>query len=37
MGAKHLDYGVTNEMYDWVGECLVATLAEVADGAVYGV
>ncbi len=30
MGAKHLDYGVTNEMYDWVGECLVATLAEVA-------
>src|SRR5690242_14195646 len=24
LGAKHLDYGVTNEMYGWVGECLLA-------------
>jgi hemoglobin-like flavoprotein len=30
LGAKHLDYGVTEEMYGWVGECLLATLAEVA-------
>ncbi|MET0340240.1 MAG: globin domain-containing protein [Polyangiales bacterium] len=30
MGRKHLDYGVTYEMYDWVGECLLATLAEIA-------
>ena len=30
LGAKHLDYGVTDEMYGWVGECLLATLAEVA-------
>jgi hemoglobin-like flavoprotein len=30
LGAKHADYGVTDEMYDWVGECLLATLAEVA-------
>jgi hemoglobin-like flavoprotein len=30
MGAKHLDYGVTDEMYEWVGESLLATLAEVA-------
>ena len=30
MGAKHLDYGVTEEMYDWVGASLLATLAEVA-------
>lgn len=28
VGAKHLDYGVTDEMYPWVGESLVATLAE---------
>ncbi len=30
LGSKHLDYGVTVEMYDWVGECLLATLAETA-------
>jgi hemoglobin-like flavoprotein len=30
MGAKHVDYGVTDEMYGWVGESLLATLAEVA-------
>lgn len=30
MGAKHVDYGVTEEMYDWVGASLLATLAEVA-------
>lgn len=30
LGAKHVDYGVTAEMYPWVGECLVAALAEVA-------
>ncbi len=28
LGAKHLDYGVTREMYDWVGDSLLATLAE---------
>jgi hemoglobin-like flavoprotein len=32
MGAKHVDYGVKDEMYAWVGECLLATLAEVAAG-----
>ena len=30
MGAKHVDYGVTAEMYPWVGECLIATLKEIA-------
>ena len=30
LGAKHVEYGVTAEMYDWVGEALIATLAEVA-------
>lgn len=30
MGAKHVEYGVTAEMYPWVGECLLATLAEIA-------
>jgi hemoglobin-like flavoprotein len=30
MGAKHIEYGVTNEMYDYVGDSLLATLAEVA-------
>jgi hemoglobin-like flavoprotein len=30
MGIKHVDYGVTPEMYPWVGEALVATLAEVS-------
>ncbi|MBN9161262.1 MAG: flavohemoprotein [Myxococcales bacterium] len=28
LGAKHVDYGVTREMYDWVGDSLLATLAE---------
>jgi hemoglobin-like flavoprotein len=28
VGAKHVSYGVTDEMYPMVGECLVATLAE---------
>src|SRR5262245_2819137 len=30
LGAKHVDYGVTDEMYDWVGQCLIAALAEIA-------
>jgi hemoglobin-like flavoprotein len=30
LGAKHVDYGVTREMYDWVGASLLATLGEVA-------
>jgi hemoglobin-like flavoprotein len=30
LGARHLDYGVTDEMYGWVGESLLAALAEVA-------
>ena len=30
LGAKHRGYGVTNEMYGWVGASLLATLAEVA-------
>lgn len=30
LGAKHADYGVSDEMYDWVAESLLATLAEVA-------
>ena len=30
LGKRHLDYGITEEMYDWVGEALIATLAEVA-------
>ena len=30
MGAKHVDYGVTDEMYAWVGDALLSTLAEVA-------
>jgi hemoglobin-like flavoprotein len=33
MGRKHLDYGVTTEMYAWVGESLLATLAEIAQDA----
>jgi len=31
LGAKHLDYGVTDEMYGWVGDALLRTLAEVAE------
>lgn len=30
MGKQHVDYGVTPEMYPWVGEALLATLAEIA-------
>lgn len=30
MGRQHVDYGVTPEMYGWVGESLLATLAEIA-------
>jgi len=30
LGAKHVGYGVTDVMYDWVGECLLAALEEVA-------
>jgi hemoglobin-like flavoprotein len=30
LGTKHVEYGVTREMYDWVGASLLATLAEVA-------
>jgi hemoglobin-like flavoprotein len=33
MGEKHVSYGVTNEMYGWVGASLLATLAEVAGDA----
>ncbi len=33
LGAKHVEYGVTDEMYDQVGDALLATLAEVADEA----
>ena len=32
LGAKHASYGVTAEMYDWVGESLVATLAAANGG-----
>lgn len=30
LGVRHEGYGVTREMYGWVGECLLAALAEVA-------
>ncbi|MCB9544834.1 MAG: flavohemoprotein [Myxococcales bacterium] len=30
LGRRHEGYGVTAEMYDWVGECLLAAMAEVA-------
>lgn len=33
LGTKHVGYGVTREMYDWVGASLLATLAEVAGSA----
>ena len=33
MGARHVGYGVRDEMYDWVGECLLAALAEAAGDA----
>jgi hemoglobin-like flavoprotein len=28
LGARHVGYGVTADMYDWVGASLLATLAE---------
>ncbi|HEU4538703.1 MAG TPA: globin domain-containing protein [Polyangiaceae bacterium] len=33
IGRKHLDYGVTDEMYDWVGDALLRTLGEIAGDA----
>jgi hemoglobin-like flavoprotein len=30
LGAKHNDYGVTEEMYAWVGDALLTTLAAAA-------
>ncbi len=30
LGAKHLDYGVRDEMYGWVARSLLVTLEEVA-------
>lgn len=30
LGTKHEEYGVTPEMYAWVGESLLATLASIA-------
>ncbi len=33
LGQRHEKLGVTPEMYDWMGECLFATLAEVAGDA----
>ena len=30
LGAKHEGYGVTAEMYDWVGSCLLSALGEAA-------
>ena len=30
LGTKHVEYGVTEEMYGFVGDALLATLAEVA-------
>ena len=29
LGAKHVGYNVTEEMYGWVGECLLITLSDV--------
>ena len=29
LGAKHVEYGVTDDMYPWVGECLIAALADL--------
>lgn len=33
LGRKHVDYGVTEVMYDWVGDALLDTLCEVAGDA----
>ncbi|HWB76247.1 MAG TPA: globin domain-containing protein [Nannocystaceae bacterium] len=33
LGRRHVGYGVTIEMYDWVGASLIETLADVAGDA----
>lgn len=33
LGKKHVDYGVTDEMYAWVGDSLLTALSEVAGDA----
>ena len=33
LGAKHVQYGVTDDMYPWVGECLLAAIEEAAGSA----
>jgi hemoglobin-like flavoprotein len=33
LGEKHVGYGVRDEMYGWVGQCLLAALAEAAGDA----
>lgn len=33
LGAKHVEYGVHDEMYAWVGECLVSALKHAAGDA----
>ena len=33
LGAGHVHYGVTREMFDWVGDALLTTLAEIANEA----
>lgn len=30
LGRKHVGYGVTDEMYGWVGDALLTTLGEIA-------
>lgn len=30
LGKLHVEYGVTREMYDWVGDALIASLAEIS-------
>lgn len=30
LGTGHVKYGVTREMFDWVGDALLSTLAEIA-------
>ncbi len=33
LGARHVSYGVSDEMYDWVGHSLLLTLEQVAGDA----
>jgi len=33
LGEKHVGYGVEDHMYDWIGESLLGTIAEVANDA----